>query len=157
MRQVGQCAIDVIQQVGHEDESPEICISEDVLDELEEEELLDSGHDYEPEGLSEMEEKLKLPRDSEDPPHLKPADLSSLDALAEVVEIERLKKLGVLLDPMCFRQRSRTSPRGWFKTGGRKRLETTYPSGRAELAMWRENIRGLSLVPTYLPPLHHAL
>ena len=49
-----------------------------------------------------MEAKLKFPRDGEDPSHLnlKPADLSSVDAIAEVVEIERLKKLGVLLDPI---------------------------------------------------------
>ena len=98
--QVGQGALEVRQQVGHEDESPEICISEDVLDELEEEEeLLGAEHDHEPECLSDMEEKLKFPRDSEGPPHLRPAELSSLDALAKVVEIERLKKLGVLLDP----------------------------------------------------------
>ena len=127
VRQVGQGVLEVRQQVGHEDESPEICISEDVLDELEEEELLGSEHDHEPEGLSDMEEKLKFPRDSEDPPHLRPAELSSLDAMAEVVEIERLKKLGVLLDPSVLSDVPQTEI---------KDLTTRM------VYDWRENLRG---------------
>ena len=147
---------------GHEDESPEISICEDVLDNLEEEELLGSEHDHEPEGLSDMEEKLKFPRESEDPPYLRPAKLSSLDALAEVVEIERLKKLGVLLDPSVLSDVPQTKIKDlttrmvydWReKTSGNNKAIWLR---RARYVAREYCMRGLNLVLTYLLRLPHA-
>ncbi|CAE7303180.1 unnamed protein product [Symbiodinium sp. CCMP2592] len=93
-------SIRAVHAYGHEDESPELCFEPELVEGFEEDDLQDDEWE-EPEevDLTDYEQKLMFPRSGDDPPSLSQDKLDEIDLVAEFVEIERLKKLSVLLDP----------------------------------------------------------
>ncbi|CAE7221064.1 RE2 [Symbiodinium sp. CCMP2592] len=93
-------SIRAVHQYGHEDESPELCFESELVEGFEDDDLQDEDWE-EPEevDLSEYEKQLMFPRDGDDPPSMPQDRLDAIDLVAEFVEVERLKKIGVLLDP----------------------------------------------------------
>ena len=89
------CVAHVMQvSYEHEDESVPLAFDGETLEELEDydESFLDDQI-----GDSELLPELCFPRTSEIEPCLSPDELASLDEIADAVEIDRLKKMSVLL------------------------------------------------------------
>ena len=85
--------------MSREDEVPEMYFDASCVEPKEANELMEKDDEPVEMSLDEQQQRLMSPRDSDDEPSLTAAELASLDELAEDVEIQRLKGLGVLLSP----------------------------------------------------------
>ena len=113
----------------HEDDSVSFAFNNDELDELEEYELnFCNGELYDSQELSndEMAKQLMFPFSKEEP-NLSAEELQRLDAIADMIEVKRLKSMQVLTDTSEMPADHKVLSTRFVRTGREKLSDTGQP------------------------------